>query len=884
MRPAANKVAACGRKVGASVSGWFGRHWGWLVLAVLPVAPIIVHFTLRPPDWLPSPGDAHTILLSLLAVQGSILALSIAVAIFMMASVSNKRDADDRIYREYVRRTWVRGAFWTSVYAIALTAAALLCDWYFGKAEPAATIPPALRNLSLTAALSFFISLVIPLALFERAIHITNPAQWSTLRSDVWRTSARVSAQAYVARRQRAEAALQSGELSFSLLVREQGEGAASEAVQALRGDAQRAMQESRISEFNGALNAIQILVETTMDELEREGVAWSGPSVQPEWPLLWNLGTDLYPLRREVIRRGSLEYLQGLSAFDYWLLSKGLAERCGEVFAAGLDGYRYNYHLAVRSGASDGRLYMRGLAWRNLWIILSDIAPEEAFPYAIEMIRHQAGLLEDAMRGQMPEDYEWLHNQIRNYLRRLIQDWAMQAQAAPRRLNLANELDEAHRVSIMGLAGRAISLSESGELDDPTPYLEVARGEYASARNLAKDVVQALERHDELWGRQWRDWSREGAMDGVSYGVNPQQYPLKFFTVRFTELCDEATTAIGLGGQARRVLSWFEANAGDLLSYVSDAPNATKEDRRERALAFLRKSVKLDELEEDRRIIASELSEEKVAAFKAGLRSTASEVNAVERIFEASDALLYLSTDSSAVPEERSLRDFVEKAPFANPHPQSTIHYVPFDGSLWGRTCANDAMRLFCQSMDRSPASSTSLDSPGELFASIDLAIEEIQPRSEVVAILAGDWSNIEVAFRSQQDQGFIPASSIPGAAVYEWGRYRSRPIVRGLDGGARRLYVVEVAAWGSFTQALYDGDQALSIDMSEIDAERARKILKRQPDLLADYPDEESKLRKLQTQLELGVYTRADFKVKDPSRARRVNHCEQGDCLDGE
>ena len=62
------------------------------------------------------------------------------------------------------------------------------------------------------------------------------------------------------------------------------------------------------------------------------------------------------------------------------------------------------------------------------------------------------------------------------------------------------------------------------------------------------------------------------------------------------------------------------------------------------------------------------------------------------------------------------------------------------------------------------------------------------------------------------------------------------------------------------------------MRIDIKPISADRAQEFLEANPNLFPDEPDNESKVRKLQTFVELAVCHRIEFRVKDHSRARRI------------
>ena len=76
---------------------------------------------------------------------------------------------------------------------------------------------------------------------------------------------------------------------------------------------------------------------------------------------------------------------------------------------------------------------------------------------------------------------------------------------------------------------------------------------------------------------------------------------------------------------------------------------------------------------------------------------------------------------------------------------------------------------------------------------------------------------------------------------------------------------------------RAQCEGDQDLRIDVNPISADRARELLEENPNHFPGEPDQEAKLWKLQTLVELAVYARTEFRVRDASHARRVVQTEQ-------
>ncbi len=110
-----------------------------LPLLVLLAALIIIAPIITPPiPCLAEPDDAGALLGTLLTAQAAIAALTLAVTLFMMQGIRARRDVDERIYREYVRRTWMRDLLWGSLLAVGVTGALLLSvEFINGDGVPA---------------------------------------------------------------------------------------------------------------------------------------------------------------------------------------------------------------------------------------------------------------------------------------------------------------------------------------------------------------------------------------------------------------------------------------------------------------------------------------------------------------------------------------------------------------------------------------------------------------------------------------------------------------------------------------------------------------------------------------------------------------------------
>ena len=819
-------------------------------------------------EWLPQPDDSRIILATLLTAQSAIAALTLAVTQFVMQGVSARRDANDQMYSEYVTQSWVKPIFWGSIVAVAVAGLIFVAQEFVSGVDNAASMIPGLENLTLLSVISFGVSLALPVVLFEKALFLLLPERWSVLRRTVNERNIRRAVEVFLSRRRREVASLEANEPDPSVTFPDADEGLADEAIRGLLGDARRAMSEHGLREFRRSLDSIKDLISYAMDEIERNGITWLDPGGQPGWPPLRDLRRNFHSFREDVIREGNREYLFELLGMDYWLLSSGARRRCGELFTAGLESYRSNYQISNRLADVEIQEILLDRVWLNSPWVITGGELEEVFPYAIELVRHQERMLSDALNRDQPGDFAALHRAFEASLRLIRWDWERRGE-----LDFYNKMEQFYRVVLMGLAGRAIILSQSGRMEDPSRYLAVSRGKFSRVEYLAVDISQALKREDRSQVSQWSEWEWEGAEPGIVQTMSAERYPLTFFAVHLMESSSDAMPAIDLHGTASRVLSWFESNADRLLPFVSDQLDSTREERREWAAGALREAVKRDEVAEDDRIIACELSPERIASFRSSVYANAFAADLVERIFEEAEAFLYLTTGTASSPEERVFFSRGPKVGLADIPPNGSISYDPLEGDRLGRRLANVILSTFCEVLDDAPSITAQLDTPEELLRAFDKAKAELDQSTGLVAVLAGDWFAIAMALHAGNHEGFIPAWQLPDCdRTKQWGEYLGHTVLRGPKDGERRMYLVDPGSWGCFVRAQCEGHQDLRIDINPISVDRARVLLDANPNHFPDEPDIESKLRKLQTLVELEVVHRIEFRVKDYSRARRI------------
>ena len=847
-----------------------------LLLGLMLVAAVfaVVVLVTPPLSWLPEANESETLLGIMLGAQAAIAALTLAVTLFVMQGVSNRRDADDRTYRAYVRRSRVQLIFWGSITAVGLTGAVLLVEELTSAAAPMAEPTSGLRNLTLAAVGGFFGNLVFAVALFQTALHLAHPDQWRMLRREVNERDVRETVRAFLRRYKHVTAALEADDLDAADVIPGPIEGSADEAIRALLEDARRAMGDQRQAEFEQSLDSMRDLVEYAMEQIEREGIEWAAPGVRPEWPPLSGLNSNLYPFRQAIIREGDREYAFALMKFDYWLLSTGVDRRCGELFTVGLEGYQHNYEIVVQTGNSELGELLRDRIWNVAWPSVIDLSLRDAFPYVVLMVRHQERLLSVAMHGNRAIDFERLQTGFEGFLRAIRLQWRVERWERTESAELYKQLEQDYRVALMGIGGRALLLAESGRSEDPHPYVQAALSKYDELGPMGSDVAYALDENHTM--ALWADWEMEGAEPLKVRSLERVRYPLTFFCTSLLQFAASSLPPLDLRGRAQRVLDWFNANASRFERHMTSSPDITFDERRERAISALRDAVRADDVAHDIDVAQWQLSTDKVAAFTSDVYASAVGASTVERLFEQAGAFLYLPTDAADRPSQLEARRPELKVFLAEVPKHARTHYEPLRGNPLGQALARGVVTSFCEALDGAPTMPSRLDSPDELLRVIDKALKDLGPSGEKIVLLLGDWSHIVGELSVDSPEGFEPIWREDGwPAVVA--RYRGHTVLVSVDDDVRQLYVVEPKGWGCFVRAQVEGDQDLLVKVDTISPDRADELLSENPDHLPDVPDRAAKLRKLQTFVETRAVARTGFRVTDPTQACRVVNADE-------
>ena len=731
-------------------------------VSVLVAVLVCVAVVIPPFPWLPEVGEAESLLGTLLTAQAAITALTLAVTLFVVQGASSKRNSDDRMYREYVKRSWARIIFWSSISAVGVTGTALLAESFLGTVPPPA-FTPGLRNLLLTTMPAFAANLILAALLFERTVRLTRPDNWQTIRREVNERDVREAVQVHVNRLRYPESEANSSVARFQY----SGEGSASEAIRSLLDDGREAMIERRERDFVRILDSIKDLIAYAMEEISATDFGWRAPGTQPQWPPIRELNSNLNSFREDVIHGRDRDFISHLLFFDYWILRESIRQRCGELFTVALANDRNNYEIASRMDNGDLLEMFRGRILLNARFHLSGAISEEEYAYFRQLVTHQERLLSRAMQVDSPNEYQRLHEGFEEFIRetKVNMELGHGYEHQPTVRKQISRLEQDYRIALMGLGGRAALLAKSGFIADPTPYLDVVRGKHSRVENLADDIARALTiANDDSKGfTLWDDWEMEQAVSDEAFVLYPERYPLTWFAVRLIELSTEPQQGLNLHGKANQIKDWFEKNSEGLEASIQDAPEQSVNERREFAIAALKAAEHMDEVAEDYAIIGRDLSLGRVSAYRSTAYDTAAATDYVGKLFERAGALLHLPLDADGRPATRTLRGWAPKAYLAEWPENYPTHFVPLDGSRWGRAYSSNMVKLLGEALDNAPHITARLDTPQELLQAIDTASTKINATGELIVVLVGNWHDIVVGLGVEGLDGYEPMWRAP-------------------------------------------------------------------------------------------------------------------------
>ena len=843
------------------------------VIAALVTVPLLT----PPIPWLPKANEAEVLLGTMLTAQAAITALTLAVTLFVMQGINNRPDTDDRMYREYIRRSWIRHIFWGSTLAVLVTGLTMLSESFIGLSEEMTATLAGIRNLTIVATFAFIANLGLVATLFERAIRMTHPEQWRSMRLEVNKQDVRDAVQAFIHRYHTAVASIESGNLDVTVAFPGPREGSANDAVEKLLDDARRAMTDRRLREFRNSIDAIRELVVSAMDEIERNGLEYGAPGSQPQWPPVWELSSNLYSLRQEVIHENSRDYLIEILRLDHWELETGLHRNSGELFTEGLDGYRRNYRIAISNGVSETREMLRDRIYYTARFLFFDQEPQKANDYLIEMVKHQERMLSDALDAGLQEDFRRLHEEFENFLQNIGAEWGSKYSHTTGSLELHRSLAQQYRITLMGLGGRAITLADAGRIADPDSYLDVSRRTYTHSSQLGDDVAKAMVHQGRSGFSIWSEWETEGIPNGRAYSISPGRYPLTFFSLRLMELPLNPVPVLDLQGYAQQVHEWFVNNSERLERFLPPDSDPIPTNRIEIATAALQSAIQRDVVTADLDIIQRELSEERIATFKSEVISASLPPNHIEQIFQRSDSYDHLRSDSEIKTEEYVIAKLINRGFMAETPEGARNRYTQITGDQWGRAILDDIIHQLCEAMRDAPLNEALMNTPETLLRAMDQAISDLVPENDMFMVMTGDWSDVIIGLRTEGAEGYQPSWEIPESHQDEIGRYLGKPIFIQRSQEERHLYLIDTKQWGHFVRKQFEGDQDLSIEVAAISEERARELLQENPLHFGKEPDEASKIRKLRTLVQVAVRTRTEFQVKDPTGARHIVEAKQ-------
>lgn len=515
-------------------------------VSIIVAALICVAVVIPPFPWLPEAGEAQSLLGTLLTAQAAITALTLAVTLFVVQGASSKRNSDDRMYREYMRRSWARIIFWSSISAVGVTGVTLLAESFLGTVA-APTLTQGFRNLILATMPAFATNLILAVLLLERTIRLSQPDNWQTLRREVNERDVQEAVQIYVdgLRDSESEANSSGARLPYS------GEGSANEAIRSLLDDGREAMAERRHRDFIRILDSIEGLIAYSMDEVSEVGFEWNAPGAHPQWPPLRELSSHLNSFREDVLLGQDHDYLSRLLSFDYWILRESIQRRCGELFTVALANDRQNYEIAIRMDNGELLEFLRGRIFLNARFHLSGAISEEEYSYFKQLVTHQERLLNRALQIDSPTEYQRLHEGFEEFIKeaKVNVELGHGYEHQPAVRDQVSRLEKDYRISLMGLGGRAALLGKSGNIVDAAPYLDVVRGKHDHVESLADDIAGALTKanDDTIAITLWDNWEMEQAVSDEGFVLYPERYPLTWFAIRFIELSTEPRQGLDL-------------------------------------------------------------------------------------------------------------------------------------------------------------------------------------------------------------------------------------------------------------------------------------------------------------------------------------------------
>lgn len=280
--------------------------------------------------------------------------------------------------------------------------------------------------------------------------------------------------------------------------------------------------------------------------------------------------------------------------------------------------------------------------------------------------------------------------------------------------------------------------------------------------------------------------------------------------------------------------------------------------------------AVRLNEKQQLHEIAAKPIDSDRWAQFLADLSAARMEGATIEAVFRQAAAVTHVPADSPDAPQKERIGPYL---PFKGPF-TATQNWMPYDARDFGVPLAADVGQRLLKELESAPENKlgASAAEPASVIDAIRDAARELG--DNVVVLLVGDWADLLIALTVQQVSGWQDRwllKDMP-APLFLRGSLDKNPVIQ-IASERREIFVVDPASWGSLIRAgAGNSGEELQVDIKTIDEERARELLRENPDLFKDEGDEDERILALMNRVELEIWQRVDFIVKDPTRARRI------------
>ncbi len=554
-----------------------------------------------------------------------------------------------------------------------------------------------------------------------------------------------------------------------------------------------------------------------------------------------------------------------------------------GEVFVEGIVGFDWLYRLSFTASDQDMEAPIVARMWRfplaglsalvNSWLEAADKGPSELYFY--RLLRLQSRYLETALSNGRADHFDQMVRGFSSQVR-VIPASGESVSQREALVDLRDWLLQLHRVVVMAVLGLALTRHRTGALSvQLEPYLAVGRRLHSELEPLSRDLEVGLDSREYI-GQEWLQWETEGVVDFETVSVQPEDYLLAFFALRGVELVTDDQPTIRLGRWAGWVSRQIERSLDSWLVYARppESDLLSREDELLRKAALLRRglgsAVVASERDEEREIATRPIDEGRKHEFVADLYAARIEAATIEVIFDEAGSLRYVVSNSAVAPEKRGIGPRLPfKAPFT-----STPGWMPYNARDFGTPLGEDVGQRLLEKLADAPESAlrAAATDPASLIPAIRASAAELG--GNAVVLLVGDWGDLLIALTVERIAGWqdrwLLKESPP--SLFLRGTLDGKWVVQ-IDSETPEICVVDPASWGCLVRAdAGDNGEQLEVLVREIDEPRARELLQRNPDLFAEKGNEDERILALRNRVELEIWQRVDFVVKDPTRARRI------------